>query len=317
MTAPVPPAVRWGRAYFALQSVAGLLWWILVPVSPLVRHITLGSLDPALVAVFDLPLFVVAAGLAAAGSRVAALVNTAWTLLVTVLMALYATVTTEAGWGVVAMAAAALGSLLALSLMWLGRIPFEWVTRGPLAFRPADRRRTTAGHVGWTFTQLVVVWGLFLGVFPLIIRALEERWKVGLGLPEGAAVVGWTVFVLASLLGICSAVVMSSQGRGTPLPSVMPNELVIAGPYRWVRNPMAVAGVAQAASVGLILGSWLVVVYAVGGALLWNVGIRPLEERDLEARFGDPYRRYRARVRCWIPRWPVASRSAGRPPGEG
>lgn len=55
----------------------------------------------------------------------------------------------------------------------------------------------------------------------------------------------------------------------------MPNELVIAGPYRWVRNPMAVAGVAQAASVGLILGSWLVVVYAVGGALLWNVGIRP------------------------------------------
>ncbi|WP_287900952.1 methyltransferase [Arthrobacter sp.] len=317
MTAPVPPAVRWGRAYFALQSVAGLLWWTLVPVSPLVRHITLGSLDPALVAVFDLPLFVVASGLAAAGSRGAALVNTAWTLLVTVLMALYATVTTEAGWGVVAMAAAALGSLLALSLVWLGRIPFEWVIRGPLAFRPADRRRTTAGHVGWTFTQLVVVWGLFLGVFPLIIRALEDRWKVGLDAPESAAVVGWTVFVLASLLGICSAVVMSSQGRGTPLPSVMPNELVIAGPYRWVRNPMALAGVAQAASVGLILGSWLVVVYAVGGALLWNVGIRPLEERDLEARFGNPYRRYRATVRCWIPRWPVASRSAGRPSREG
>ncbi|MEZ2373213.1 methyltransferase [Arthrobacter sp. RCC_34] len=308
MTAPVPPAVRWGRAYFAVQSVAGVLWWILVPVSPLVRHITLGSLDPALVAIFDLPLFVAAAGLAAAGSRVAALVNTAWTLLVTVLMALYATLTTEAGWGVVAMSAAALGSLLALSLVWLGRIPFEWVTRGPLAFRPADRQRATAGHVGWTFTQLVVVWGLFLGVFPLIIRALEERWKVGLAAPEAAAVVGWTIFALASLLGICSAVVMSARGHGTPLPSVMPNELVIAGPYRWVRNPMAVAGVVQAASVGLILGSWLVVVYAVGGALLWNVGIRPLEERDLEARFGEPYRRYRETVRCWIPRWPVASR---------
>lgn len=313
MTAPVPPAVRWGRAYFAVQSAAGLLWWVLVPLSPLVRRITLGSLDPALVAVFDLPLFVAAAGLAAAGSRVAALVNTAWTLLVTVLMALYATLATEAGWGVVAMGAAALGSLLALSLMWLGRIPFEWVTRGPLAFRTADRQRATAGHVGWTFTQLVVVWGLFLGVFPLIIRALEERWKVGLALPEGAAVVGWTVFGLASLLGIWSAVVMSSRGRGTPLPSAMPNELVIAGPYRWVRNPMAVAGVAQAASVGLILGSWLVVVYAVGGALLWNVGIRPLEEYDLESRFGEPYRRYRETVRCWIPRWPVASRSAGAP----
>jgi protein-S-isoprenylcysteine O-methyltransferase Ste14 len=51
----------------------------------------------------------------------------------------------------------------------------------------------------------------------------------------------------------------------------MPNRLVVAGPYRWVRNPMALASIAQGVAVGLILSSWLVVVYAVAGALLWPI----------------------------------------------
>ncbi|MFJ3958125.1 methyltransferase family protein [Arthrobacter sp. NPDC090010] len=305
MTAPVQPAVRWGRAYFAVQAAAGLLWWMLIPISPFVRHATLGSLDPFLVALFDLPLFVAASALAGAGSRAAAALNTAWTALVLLALAAYATLTTEAGWGVVFMGVAALGSGLALCLMRLGRVPIEGITWGPLAFRPADARRGPAGHVTWTFVQIVFFWGLFLGVFPLVIRALEVRWRLEIPLPVASVVVGWTVLALASALGLWSAAVMSSLGRGTPLPSVMPNRLVIAGPYRWVRNPMAVSGVVQAASVGLILQSWLTVVYAIGGAVLWNYGIRPLEERDLAGRFGADYQRYREAVRCWIPRRPV------------
>ena len=63
---------------------------------------------------------------------------------------------------------------------------------------------------------------------------------------------------------------MSASGQGTPLLSAMPNRLVIAGPYRVVRNPMAVAGIAQGVAVGLILSSWRVVAHAVVGSLLWN-----------------------------------------------
>jgi len=102
---------------------------------------------------------------------------------------------------------------------------------------------------------------------------------------------------------------MSAIGHGTPLPAAMPNRLVIAGPYRYVRNPMAVASIVQGAAVGLLLTSWMVVAYAIAGAMLWNFGVRPHEEADLEQRFGNTFRRYRDTIRCWTPRFTAQTAS--------
>ncbi|MGV8881690.1 MAG: methyltransferase family protein [Rhodoglobus sp.] len=298
--------MRWGRAYFAVQAVAGLAWWIAVFAVPVVRETTLGSLDPVIVASFDIPLFVFGSALAALGIRAAAVVVSAWTGFVAAALAVFATITTEAGWGVLFMVAATGASLVALSLMVLGRIPTESIIYGPFAFRPAPAGSSVTRNVVTTFGQIVLMWGLFLGVFPVVISALEARWGVGMPLPTFTIPVGIVVLALASGLGIWSAITMSTLGAGTPLPSAMPNQLVIAGPYRWIRNPMAVAGIVQGAAVGLMLQSWLVVVYAIAGSLVWNYAVRPLEERDLEQRFGAEYRRYRDAVWCWVPRMPRA-----------
>lgn len=297
-------SARWGRAYFGLQAVAGLSWWIAVFASPMVREATLGSLDPVVVAAFDIPLFVLASAFAACGFRVAAIVSTCWTGTVAVALAWYATMTTEAGWGAVMMVAAAAGSVIALCLILLGRVPNEFIIRGPFAFRPAASRSTSARHVASTFIQIVLFWGFFLVVVPVTLTALERRWDVVFSFPSFVAPVGFIILVLASGLGLWSAVVMSTLGDGTPLPSATANRLVIAGPYRWVRNPMAVSGIVQGAAVGLIVQSWFVVVYAVAGSLVWNYAVRPLEEADLEGRFGEEFQRYRDAVSCWIPRVP-------------
>lgn len=295
----------WGRLYFAAQALAGAAWWIAVALSPAVRGATLGSLDPVAVAAADIPLFVVASAVAALGVRPAAWVATVWTLLVAVALAVYATVTTEAGWGVLVMAAAAACSLVALCLVLRGRVPTEWIVAGPFAFRPAPPRSRAVLHVLATAGQIVVFWGFFLVVAPLLLSFLEQRWAVGVVLPPFTRVVGVVVLVLACGLGLWSAVSMSVRGQGTPLPSAMPNRLVVAGPYRFIRNPMAVAGIVQGAAVGLLLSSWIVVAYALLGSLLWNYAVRPLEEVDLRQRFGEEYRRYSASVRCWVPRWPT------------
>lgn len=98
------------RGYFALQAAGGAAWWVAVFTVPFVREATLGDLDPVVVAVLDVPLFVVASALVvvlpARAARWAAGVATPWTLLVTVSLALYATVTTLAGWGAIIMIAA-------------------------------------------------------------------------------------------------------------------------------------------------------------------------------------------------------------------
>ncbi|UOQ91019.1 isoprenylcysteine carboxylmethyltransferase family protein [Agromyces endophyticus] len=298
--------MRWGRCYFAAQAIAGALWWIGVAVSPELRFATLGSLDVPLMALLDLPLFVGASAVAAFGSRIAAVIATGWTLIVTLGLSVFATMTTEAGWGVLAMIAASTGSLIALCLVVFGRVPTEWALVGPLGFRAADATRSTRAHVVATFVQLTVFWGLFLVVIPVVIAFFERRWALGLALTPAeaaaATAIGVVVLAVASALGIWSAVAMSTKGEGTPLPSAMANRLVIAGPYRYVRNPMALSGVLQAASVGLLLSSWLVVAYAIVGAFYWNLAVRPLEEGDLEARFGDEFAGYRRAVRCWWPR---------------
>jgi protein-S-isoprenylcysteine O-methyltransferase Ste14 len=299
--------IRWGRTYFAVQALAGVAWWLGVFTTPFVRDTTLGDLDPVLVAAFDIPLFVVASAVAAFGVKPAAVLATGWTGVVTAGLALYATITSEAGWGVIAMLGAAAGSAAALCLVLLGRIPTEWAVRGPFAFRPAAGAPTATTHVASTAKQIAVFWGFFLVVLPLLAAALEHRWALSVPFPAFALPVGVAVLAAASALGIWSAYVMSTLGSGTPLPSRMPNVLVIAGPYRWVRNPMAVAGIVQGAAVGLILSSWLVVGYAVAGSLVWNYIIRPHEEADLEQRFGDAFRAYRRAVRCWLPRKPATT----------
>ena len=295
--------MRWGRAYFAAQAIAGVAWWVTVFVSPTIRVATLGRLDPILVALFDIPLFVVASALAACGVKPAALISAGWTCLVALGLMVYATITTEAGLGVIVMCAAAGASVIAACLIWLGRVPTDRITRGPFAFRPASVRPTPVVMAA-TLAQIVVFWGLFLVAIPAAIALLERRWALALTFPPEAGVVGVSLLVLASGLGIASAVSMSTRGHGTPLPSAMPNNLVVVGPYRWIRNPMAVAGITQGVAVGLVLSSWLVIDYAIVGSVLWNYAVRPLEEADLEQRFGEQFNQYKSAVRCWMPRVP-------------
>lgn len=149
--------------------------------------------------------------------------------------------------------------------------------------------------------QIVVFWGFFLGVVPAAIVWFEHR----LGIPRieipSRFVAGGIVFAMGGGLGLWSAWHMASRGRGTPLPVSCPSRLVIAGPYRVVRNPMAIGGLAQGLGVAIALGSPLTVVYTGLGGIFWHLCVRPAEELDLVDRFGDAYVDYRNRVRCWIP----------------
>lgn len=159
----------------------------------------------------------------------------------------------------------------------------------------------TAQHIAVTCSQIVVFWSLFLFVLPAAVEAGEHALELpamGLRAPH---LIGGMLFGLASCVGLSSAMVMAVRGRGTPLPLQTAREFVVSGPYKWVRNPMALAGITQGVAAGIWRDSATVILYALCGALLWHNGARPPEERDLEKRFARAFVEYRNRVGLWLP----------------
>ncbi|MBK7220761.1 MAG: isoprenylcysteine carboxylmethyltransferase family protein [Saprospiraceae bacterium] len=152
-----------------------------------------------------------------------------------------------------------------------------------------------------TFVQIVLIWTLTLFVIPsLLLNAAGKKVELNFDyLQIGSSL----LFILFSSLGLYSSYHLVKYGSGTPLPLDQTQKLVISGPYEYVRNPMAVAGIGQGLAVSIFSGSYPVLFYVLLGAFVWHWFVRPMEEEDMYKRFGTPYDQYKKSVRCWIPRW--------------
>ncbi|WP_114560085.1 methyltransferase family protein [Desertihabitans aurantiacus] len=162
--------------------------------------------------------------------------------------------------------------------------------------RPASGRR----HLLKTLAWMALVWFLALVALPTLLRRVERAAGVRRLEIPGGRVLGGVLLVAASALGVRSAVAMAGGG-GTPVPFDAAARLVVSGPYRWVRNPMAVGGVAQSLGVALALGSPTYLLVPPVGALAWHLLVRPSEERFLRACFGEQFEDYRSAVPLWLP----------------
>lgn len=138
------------------------------------------------------------------------------------------------------------------------------------------------------------------GVF-VVAYAVHWFAPLPLAATPGAAqrTVGWALVALALLLSSGSVFLFRRAGT-TPNPLRPTTALVVHGPYRFTRNPMYVAFAVLYIGVTLLVNSaWPFVFFPVMITLLDRLVI-VREEAYLEAKFGDAYRSYRARVRRWI-----------------
>ena len=168
----------------------------------------------------------------------------------------------------------------------------------PATIRVTVMTRTASLY--WTLAQTVVFWSVFLWILPLAISELERQLGWHPFSHDHQRLGASVLFALASALGIASGMTMAVVGEGTPLPTATAPKLVVIGPYRYVRNPMAVAGILQGLAVGWYLGSFTVLAYALAGAIVWHLFVKPVEEANLLERFGNDYRDYQAAVSLWI-----------------
>jgi protein-S-isoprenylcysteine O-methyltransferase Ste14 len=80
------------------------------------------------------------------------------------------------------------------------------------------------------------------------------------------------------------------------------HELVMHGPYRWIRHPLYTSATLTFVSLGLIASNWFILLMAATAAFAIRVIVIPREEKNLEGRFGEDYRTYRARTGALLPR---------------
>ena len=173
-----------------------------------------------------------------------------------------------------------------------------WYLKG---FRSA-KEASTLWNISKTLFQTAVFWGIFLYTIPLTLLFWEKSWGWQPYHFAGQSWLPWLLFALLGFVANWASMTMSILGKGTPLPLDHPNRLVISGPYRYVRNPMALSGLLQGACIGAYLGSILTILYIVIGGIVWDRFARPPEEHHLRLDFGEAYANYCRNVRCWIPR---------------
>ena len=107
----------------------------------------------------------------------------------------------------------------------------------------------------------------------------------------GAVVVLWCVLTFALV------------GKGTPAIFDPPRKLVIAGPYRWVRNPMYIGGGLVSLGAALFYQSAGLALYTLLFFVVVHLLVLFYEEPHLGRMFGGPYDEYRRTVRRWVPTW--------------
>jgi protein-S-isoprenylcysteine O-methyltransferase Ste14 len=97
--------------------------------------------------------------------------------------------------------------------------------------------------------------------------------------------------------------VQFSFGKGTPIPLMATQKLVVKRPYTYCRNPMTLGTTAFYFGIAVWTGSLSALILA----LIYPVGIliyiRFVEEKELEQRFGLEYLEYKQRTPFLIPRF--------------
>jgi protein-S-isoprenylcysteine O-methyltransferase Ste14 len=150
----------------------------------------------------------------------------------------------------------------------------------------------------------VVIKNILSLVLPFTVLVLVPRW-----IEKNWTIPSYANLIVGSALGLIGLSVMAITissfiriGKGTLAPWSPTQRLVVAGLYRYVRNPM-IMGVATVLLGEAIVFWSLPIIEWAGIFILINTTYFILsEEPGLEKRFGQDYIEYKKHVGRWIPR---------------
>ncbi len=181
-----------------------------------------------------------------------------------------------------------IGTLLAI-------VPTVWIGRRLLDIKP------TLDQVAWVTTVVHGIVMVLGGV--AVIKAIQtaDDWQ-GLVIPIPRSLGIILVYITGAIM-LLTVANLAIRGLGAPFAIALSRQLATNWLYARTRNPMVLATLAWLVTIGLWLQSTLFVVWVL--VLVAPVEIMYLkvyEERELEIRFGEAYREYKAKTSFLWPR---------------
>ncbi len=138
----------------------------------------------------------------------------------------------------------------------------------------------------------------FLGAIALMV-ALDRFVAVVTLIEPPITYLGWIPFGLA--LAMAFSVNWRFKRPGTTIkPFADSSALVTDGPFAFSRNPIYLSAVVGLLGIFVVLGSLSPLAVIPPFVTIIRVRFIAVEQRMLEAAFGDAYRDYTKRVRRWI-----------------
>jgi protein-S-isoprenylcysteine O-methyltransferase Ste14 len=147
---------------------------------------------------------------------------------------------------------------------------------------------------------LVIAPGTVVGFVPWWISRWHRRPPL-LGV-ELLPYIGGILIAIGLYVLLDSFARFALQGIGTPAPVMPTRHLVVSGLYRFVRNPMYLAGLVLVVGQGLLFGDPRLLVYGIAVWIAAHLFVRLYEEPTLQRTFGAEYRQFCDNVPRWIPR---------------
>ena len=140
---------------------------------------------------------------------------------------------------------------------------------------------------------LIYLAGLIVG------NAIEYVWPAPF-LPQAVQYSVGGSLIVAGLALAATAMRLFSRAGTNLRPDRPSTALVFEGPYRFSRNPMYISLTMTHLGIAIAADSVWMIAMVIPVLITMNLAVIAREERYLEGKFGDDYRRFKQSVRRWL-----------------
>ena len=138
-----------------------------------------------------------------------------------------------------------------------------------------------------------------MGTIPSLILWFSGRFET-LNFEILSLALGCVLICIGLFIGTNTFFLLVKLGKGTPAPWDPPQNLVIVGIYKYVRNPMMIAVWFILIGESIVFHSFQIFLWFIVFLILCLTLIPLFEEPQLERSFGNVYRAYKNKVPRWI-----------------